>query len=116
MQPIDRRRPRAAGRPPWNPRHGGEFPRGGNARPGDQRCPGTTPSGASSPSPSAPSRRPPTSGSRKRDDQGLEAKGHTVPKPTDLEQEQEAAAEVLKAGAEHKPDAMERAAKKAPPR
>jgi hypothetical protein len=56
-----------------------------------------------------------TSGSRKRDDQGLEAKGHTVPKPTDLEQEQEAAAEVLKAGAEHKPDAMERAAKKAPP-
>ena len=56
------------------------------------------------------------SGSRKRDDQGLEAKGHTVPKPTDLEREQEAAAEVLKAGTEHRPDAMERAAKKAPPR
>jgi hypothetical protein len=55
-------------------------------------------------------------GSKKPDDQGLEAKGKTAPRPTDLKQEQKAAAEVLKAGTDHDPKRMEQAAKKAPGR
>ena len=39
-------------------------------------------------------------GSRKPDDQGLQATGKTAPRPDSLEEEQRKAAEVLKEGAE----------------
>ena len=55
-------------------------------------------------------------GSKKPDSQGLQATGKTAPKSAPLEAEQDAAAEVLKAGAEGRVGDMERAAKKAPPR
>jgi|tagenome__1003787_1003787.scaffolds.fasta_scaffold20766200_2 hypothetical protein len=56
------------------------------------------------------------SGSQKPADQGLEAKGDTAPRPASSKQKQSAAAEILKAGVEKKPKAMEAAAKKAPSR
>ncbi|HEX8165368.1 MAG TPA: hypothetical protein VF601_06210 [Beijerinckiaceae bacterium] len=56
------------------------------------------------------------SGSRKPDGQGYEARGDTAPKPAAPERKQKAAAEVLKAGAEKRPDRMREAAKKAPER
>ena len=55
-------------------------------------------------------------GSRKPADQGLTAKSDTAPQPASLEQEEETAAAILKAGAEKDLAAMEKAAKKAPPR
>jgi len=55
-------------------------------------------------------------GSKKPAEQGMRAKGETEPRPAPLEQEQQAAAEVLKAGAEKRPRDMEKAAKKAPDR
>jgi hypothetical protein len=56
------------------------------------------------------------SGSKKPDDQGLQAKGDTAPRPASPKRKQSAAAEVLKAGVAKKPKAMEAAAKKAPAR
>jgi hypothetical protein len=55
-------------------------------------------------------------GSKKPDHQGMQAEGETAPRPAPLEQEQQAAAEVLKAGAEKRPQDMKAAAKKAPGR
>lgn len=55
-------------------------------------------------------------GSKKPDDQGLQATGRTSPKPAPLKAEQDAAAEVLKAGAERRVSDMESASKKAPKR
>jgi hypothetical protein len=55
-------------------------------------------------------------GSRKPEDQGLEARGDTAPIPASLEQEEEAAAEVLKEGVAKNPKGMEDAAHKAPKR
>ena len=55
-------------------------------------------------------------GSRKPADQGLTAKGKTAPRDASLDQEEETAAKILKAGAEKDPAAMAKAAKKAPPR
>lgn len=56
------------------------------------------------------------SGSRKPDGQGYEAGADTAPKAVRPEQKQKAAAEVLKAGAEKRPDKMTAAARKAPER
>ena len=55
-------------------------------------------------------------GSRKPQDQGLEARGDTAPIPAPLEQEQDAAAKVLHEGVEKNPAEMEKAARKAPRR
>ncbi len=55
-------------------------------------------------------------GSRKPQEQGLEARGDTAPIPAPLEQEQDAAAKVLKEGVEKNPQGMEDAARKAPKR
>ena len=55
-------------------------------------------------------------GSRKPQDQGLEARGDTAPVSAPLEQEQEAAAKVLQEGTKKNPKGMEEAAKKAPRR
>lgn len=55
-------------------------------------------------------------GSKKPDGQGLQARGDTAPRPAPLKAEQQAAAEVLKAGAEGRVEDMDKAAKKAPPR
>lgn len=55
-------------------------------------------------------------GSQKPKEQGLEARGDTAPIPAPLEQEQEAAAKVLKKGVENDPKGMEGAARKAPKR
>ena len=55
-------------------------------------------------------------GSRKPEEQGLEARGDTAPIPASLEQEEEAAAEVLKEGVAKNPRGMEDAARKAPKR
>ena len=55
-------------------------------------------------------------GSRKPKDQGLEARGDTAPIPAPLEQEQDAAAKVLREGVEKNPRGMEEAARKAPER
>jgi hypothetical protein len=56
------------------------------------------------------------SGSRKPDGQGYEARADTAPKPAAPERKQGAAAEILKTGAEKRPDRMREAAKKAPER
>jgi hypothetical protein len=56
------------------------------------------------------------SGSRKPAGQAYEARGDTAPTPAAPERKQKAAAEVLKAGAEKRPDKMREAAKKAPER
>jgi hypothetical protein len=53
-------------------------------------------------------------GSKKPDDQGLEATGRTAPRSAALKTEQDAAAEVLKAGAEGRVGDMQSAAKKGP--
>ncbi|MBD2747087.1 hypothetical protein IC232_10335 [Microvirga sp. BT688] len=55
-------------------------------------------------------------GSQKPDDQGLEARGDTAPIPASPEQEQDAAAKVLREGVKKNPRGMEEAAKKAPRR
>jgi hypothetical protein len=55
-------------------------------------------------------------GSRKPDDQGLEARGDTAPVSAPPEQEQDAAAKVLQEGVKKNPRGMEEAAKKAPRR
>ena len=55
-------------------------------------------------------------GSRKPDDQGLEARGDTAPVSASPEQEQDAAAKVLREGVKKNPRGMEKAAKKAPRR
>ena len=55
-------------------------------------------------------------GSRKPDDQGLEARRDTAPVAASPEQEQDAAAKVLKEGVKKNPRGMEEAAKKAPRR
>ena len=55
-------------------------------------------------------------GSRKPDDQGLEARGDTAPVSASPEQEQDAAAKVLREGVQKNPRGMEEAAKKAPRR
>jgi len=55
-------------------------------------------------------------GSRKPQDQNLEARGDTAPIPAPLEQEEDAAAKVLQEGVEKNPQGMEEAARKAPPR
>ena len=55
-------------------------------------------------------------GSRKPDEQDLQATGKTAPRSAPLQAEQKAAAEVLKAGAEGRTSDMDKAAKKAPPR
>src|SRR4051794_33881137 len=55
-------------------------------------------------------------GSRKPQEQGLEARGETVPIPAPLEQEQDAAAKVLQEGVDKNPRGMEEAARKAPQR
>jgi hypothetical protein len=55
-------------------------------------------------------------GSKKPDEQGLQATSKTAPRPAALDAEQQAAAEVLKAGTEGRTGDMEKAAKKAPPR
>ena len=57
-----------------------------------------------------------SSGSRKPAGQGYEARGDMAPKSAAPERKQKAAAEVLKAGAEKRPDKMRAAAKKAPER
>jgi hypothetical protein len=56
------------------------------------------------------------SGSRKPEGQGYEARGDTAPKLAAPERKQKAGAEVLKAGAEKRPDRMRAAARKAPER
>jgi hypothetical protein len=56
------------------------------------------------------------SGSRKPDDQGMTASGRTAPRSAPLEQEQVAAARVLRAGEKKDAAAMDAAAKKAPKR
>src|SRR3954462_13110199 len=55
-------------------------------------------------------------GSRKPQEQGLEARGDTAPIPAPLEQEQDAATKVLQEGVEKNPRGMDNAARKAPPR
>src|SRR5688500_2744899 len=55
-------------------------------------------------------------GSRKPQEQGLEARGDTAPISAPLEQEQDAAAKVLQEGVEKNPSGMEDAARKAPKR
>ena len=55
-------------------------------------------------------------GSRKPDGQGYEARSDTAPRPAAPGRKQQAAAEILKAGAEKRPDKMREAAKKAPER
>jgi hypothetical protein len=55
-------------------------------------------------------------GSRKPDDQGLEARGDTAPVSASPEQEQDAAAKVLREGVKKNPRGMAEAAKKAPRR
>ena len=55
-------------------------------------------------------------GSRKPEGQGLEARGDTAPVPASPEQEQDAAAKVLREGVKKNPRGMEEAAKKAPRR
>jgi hypothetical protein len=55
-------------------------------------------------------------GSQKPQDQGLEARGDTAPISASPEQEQDAAAKVLREGAKKNPQGMEQAAKKAPQR
>jgi hypothetical protein len=55
-------------------------------------------------------------GSRKPQDQGLEARDDTAPIPAPPEQEQDAAAKVLREGVEKNPQGMERASRKAPQR
>jgi len=55
-------------------------------------------------------------GSRKPQDQGLEARGETTPVPAPPEQEQDAAAQELREGVEKDPRGMEEAARKAPRR
>jgi hypothetical protein len=55
-------------------------------------------------------------GSQKPEDQGLEAQGDTAPVPASPEQEQDAAAKVLREGVKKNPRGMEEAAKKAPRR
>ena len=55
-------------------------------------------------------------GSRKPDGQGLEARGDTAPVSASPEQEQHAAAKVLREGVKKNPRGMEEAAKKAPRR
>ncbi|SCX87141.1 hypothetical protein [Microvirga guangxiensis] len=55
-------------------------------------------------------------GSQKPPEQGLEARGDTAPIPAPLEQEQDAAAKVLREGVAKNPKGMEDAARKAPKR
>ena len=55
-------------------------------------------------------------GSKKPREQGLEAQGDTAPIPASPERKQAAAAGVLKAGTEKKPNEMDAAAKKSPRR
>jgi hypothetical protein len=55
-------------------------------------------------------------GSRKPEGQGLEARSETAPVPASPEQEQDAAAKVLREGVKKNPRGMEEAAKKAPRR
>ncbi len=55
-------------------------------------------------------------GSQKPQDQGLEARGDTAPISASPEQEQDAAAKVLREGVKKNPQGMEEAAKKAPQR
>jgi hypothetical protein len=55
-------------------------------------------------------------GSRKPQEQGLEARGDTAPIAAPSEQEQDAAAKVLREGVKKNPQGMEEAAKKAPRR
>ena len=55
-------------------------------------------------------------GSQKPQDQGLEAGSDPAPTPAPLEQEQDAAAKVLREGVRKSPQGMEGAAKKAPQR
>lgn len=55
-------------------------------------------------------------GSQKPKGQGLEANGDTAPMPASPEQEQDAAAQVLREGVKKNPQGMEEAAKKAPRR
>ncbi len=55
-------------------------------------------------------------GSRKPQEQGLEARGDTAPIAAAPEQEQAAAAKVLREGVKKNPQGMEDAAKKAPRR
>ncbi len=57
-----------------------------------------------------------TAGGQKPQEQGLEANGDTAPLPAPLEQEQDAAAKVLREGVEGNPRGMEKAARKAPKR
>lgn len=56
------------------------------------------------------------SDSKKPDGQGYEARADTAPKGARPEQKQKAAAEVLEAGTEKRPDKMTAAARKAPER
>ncbi len=53
-------------------------------------------------------------GSQKPEGQGLEARRETAPVSAPLEQEQDAAAKVLREGVKKNPSGMEAAAKKAP--
>jgi hypothetical protein len=55
-------------------------------------------------------------GSQKPQEQGLEARGDTTPIAAPLEQEQDAAAKVLREGVKKNPQGMEDAARKAPER
>ena len=55
-------------------------------------------------------------GSQKPKEQGLDARSDTAPIAASPEQEQDAAAKVLREGVEKNPQGMEEAAKKAPPR
>ncbi|MBM1173611.1 hypothetical protein [Microvirga arabica] len=55
-------------------------------------------------------------GSQKPDGQGLKARGDTAPVSASPEQEQDAAAKVLREGVKKNPRGMEEAAKKAPRR
>jgi hypothetical protein len=55
-------------------------------------------------------------GSQKPQEQGLEARGDTAPISAPLEEEQNAAAKVLKEGVARNPQGMEAAAQKAPKR
>ena len=56
------------------------------------------------------------SGSKKPDDQRMTATGETAPRSAPLEQQEDAAAEVLAAGTRKDTKGMETAAKKAPKR
>jgi hypothetical protein len=55
-------------------------------------------------------------GSQKPKEQGLDARSDTAPIAASPEQEQDAAAKVLREGVKKNPQGMEEAAKKAPPR